>query len=71
MVTRDQFLMRLRKLARQQNKTFLVLNDAGKGSHYRIIWEGRKTTLKSGELDPGYVRLVMKQLGIVENGEKK
>ena len=65
MVTRQQFLMELRRLARREGKRLVVYEDEGKGSHYRVSYNGRKTTLKSGELTPAYIRLVKKQLGIV------
>lgn len=52
MVTRQQFLMELRRLARREGKRLVVYEDEGKGSHYRVSYNGRKTTLKSGELTP-------------------
>lgn len=61
---RDQFIRELRKIAKDQNKELEIYEDKGKGSHYRIKFNGRLTTLKSGELTPTYVRLVKKQLGI-------
>jgi hypothetical protein len=36
----------------------------GKGSHARITVDGRTTTIKSGELSPAYIALLLKQLGI-------
>ena len=63
-MTRDQFLQALRKLARARNVEFEILKGAGKGSHYKVIFGGRATTSKSGEMTPGYMRLVKKQLGI-------
>ncbi len=65
MVTRQQFLQELRKLARREGKVLIIYEAEGKGSHYRITYDGKKTTLKSGELTPTYVRLVKKQLGLL------
>jgi hypothetical protein len=61
---REQFIQHLRKLARQKNVRFEVMTIEGKGSHYRIVFGGKSTILKSGELNPGYIRLVKKQLEI-------
>lgn len=61
---RDALIRELRKLARKAGKTFEVLPDHGKGSHYRVKVGDRFTTVKSGELKPGYVALIKKQLGI-------
>lgn len=61
---REQFIRELRKLAKEQDAEFEVTEDKGKGSHYRIKFNGKRTTLKSGELTPQYVRLIKKQLGI-------
>lgn len=61
---REQLLQELRKLARDLKVEFEVVEDRGKGSHYRVKFDGRRTTIKSGELTPAYVRLIRKQLGI-------
>jgi hypothetical protein len=37
---------------------------AGKGSHVKVYVDGRATIVKSGELSPVYVGVVLKQLGI-------
>lgn len=65
-MSRDQFIAELRKLARKKGWTLEIYTNKGKGSHYRITLNGRMTTLKSGELTPGYVRLLKKQLDIDE-----
>jgi hypothetical protein len=62
---RDQFIRELRKIAKDQGKELEIYEDKGKGSHYRVRFDGKITTLKSGEYTPGYVRLVKKQLGII------
>lgn len=63
-MTREQLIQELRKLAKQRNVTLEILKGAGKGSHYKVIFGNSATTLKSGEMTPGYVRLIKKQLGI-------
>lgn len=63
-MTREQVLQELRKLARAKDVQFEIMKGAGKGSHYKVVFNGRATTLKAGEMTPGYVRLVKKQLGL-------
>lgn len=63
-MTREQFLQILRKLARESQKELKIVESRGKGSHFRISFGGRTTTIKSGEMTPSYVKLVKKQLGI-------
>lgn len=43
---------------------FEVVTERGKGSHYRVRLGDRETTIKSGELRPGYVKLIKAQLGV-------
>jgi len=61
---REQLLRELRKLANEMNVEFTVTEDKGKGSHYRVKFNGKQTTIKSGELTPLYVQIIKKQLGI-------
>ena len=61
---REALIRELRTLARKSGKHFEVAQDHGKGSHYRVFFGDRFTTIKSGELKPGYVALVKKQLGV-------
>ena len=61
---REQFLIELRKIARAMDAELEVVENRGKGSHYRIKLNGRRTTLKSGDLSPHYMKMVKKQLGI-------
>lgn len=64
MPTRDQFLKQLRQQARKDKKSMSVAKNQGKGSHYRVTYDGSTTTVKSGQLSPAYVKLLKKQLGI-------
>lgn len=61
---REQLLQELRKIAKAMNTELGIFEDKGKGSHYRVTLNGKMTTIKSGEMTPGYVRLIKKQLGI-------
>jgi len=61
---REALIRELRKLARRQGKEFRVDRGHGKGSHYRVYFGDRFTTVKSGELRPGYVALIKEQLRI-------
>ena len=61
---RDALLRELRALARTRGLVFEIVENRGKGSHYRVLFGERMTTIKSGELTPTYVRLIRKQLGI-------
>ncbi|MER8862471.1 hypothetical protein NKI19_01965 [Mesorhizobium sp. M0751] len=64
-MTRDALIRELRKYARLKDLTFEVFENNGKGSHYRIKLGEQFTTVKSGELKPGYVKLIKKQLGVI------
>lgn len=61
---REQLIRELRKIAKETGQDLEIFEDKGKGSHYRVKFNGKLTTIKSGELTPGYVRLIKKQLGI-------
>jgi len=61
---REQFLRALRKECRTHGWVLEVDKNLGKGSHYRISVNGRKTTVKSGDLSPGYIALIREQLGL-------
>lgn len=61
---REALIRELREMARKMQVSFEVFENRGKGSHYRVKLGDRFTTVKSGELTPGYVRLIRKQLGV-------
>lgn len=61
---REALIRELRKRARKDGVRFEVDEAGGKGSHYRITYGDKSTTLKSGELKPGYVSLIKAQLGV-------
>ena len=59
---RDRFLSRLRRYCRKHNLTYEVDQARGKGSHITVFVGDRRTVVKGGELTPGYVALLLKQL---------
>ncbi|MCW5697190.1 MAG: hypothetical protein KIS96_10735 [Bauldia sp.] len=61
---RERLLAALRDLARERRVAFMVNEGRGKGSHYRVTVGDRTTTIKSGDLSPRYVELILKQLGL-------
>lgn len=63
-MTRDQLLRILRKECKSRGWVLEIDKKLGKGSHYRISANGLKTTVKSGELSPGYCELIREQLGL-------
>lgn len=63
-MNRTQFIRQLRRFCRETGCSVSVDYTMGKGSHARLTVNGRTTTIKSGELSPAYVALLLKQLGI-------
>lgn len=63
---RDAFIRELRETARKRGNSFDVFTGKGKGSHYRVTFDGRISTVQSGELTPLMMRTIKKQLGIEE-----
>jgi len=61
---REALLRELRALAKERNVTFAINAVQGKGSHYRVSFGNKKSTIQSGELDPLKVRRIKKQLGV-------
>lgn len=61
---REDLIRELRKMARKADLHFAVIPGRGKGSHYRVEFGGRWTTIQSGELTPLMVRRIKEQLGV-------
>ena len=61
---RESFLRILRRETKALNLEFRVDRAAGKGSHYRVYVGSKFSTVKSGELRPGYMKLIRRQLGL-------
>jgi mRNA interferase HicA len=64
---RAQFVRRLRKYCRNQGLTVSVDAARGKGSHVTVQIGAHRTIVKDGELAPGYVQMVLRQLGLPED----
>ncbi len=64
---RDQFVRRVRKYCRKHGLIVSVDAARGKGSHVTVQIGDRRTIVKDGELAPGYVRLILRQLGLPED----
>jgi len=62
---REAFLRELRLLARKQGVEMQIFTNKGKGSHYRVRFGSKETTIQSGELNPHKVNRIKKQLGIL------
>jgi predicted RNA binding protein YcfA (HicA-like mRNA interferase family) len=62
-LNREQLIRALRKLARKQGVAFDVETAKGKGSHYRVKFAGRVTTVQH-DLNPGRIARILKQLEI-------
>ena len=61
---REQFLSHLRRYCRKTGLAMIVDQRRGKGSHLTVIIAGRKTIVPSGELKPGEIRTILRQLGL-------
>jgi mRNA interferase HicA len=62
-MNREQFIRALRKLARERGVLFEVDKKSGKGSHYRVQFDGRLSTVQD-KLNPGRIQRILKQLEI-------
>ena len=62
---REALIRELRAIATKQRQSFEVFTDRGKGSHYRVRFGDRITTIQSGELSELKVRTIKKQLGLL------
>ncbi len=63
-MNREDLIRELRKTARKADVKFQVISGRGKGSHYRVEFGEKWTTVQSGELSPSIVRRIKKQLGV-------
>jgi hypothetical protein len=64
-VQRERFIKALRDECGAFGWSLEVDKKLGKGSHYRLtVSNGRRTTLKAGDLSPLYMEIIRKQLGL-------
>ena len=59
-----EFVGRAKRFARKAGRTFEFDRSRGKGSHGVLKVGGRRTTVKHGELKPGTLRSMLRQLDI-------
>jgi len=62
-MNREQLVRALRKSARDRGVFFEVDRKSGKGSHYRVQFDERRSTIQD-KLNPGRIERILKQLGI-------
>ena len=61
----QELIRKLRRLARRRNVTFDVKTNESKGSHRRIYFGNRNTTVPwKSDLTAGAVRGILKQLNV-------
>lgn len=58
------FVRQLRRYSRKRGLDFEYDPRAGKGSHGRVYLDTRLTTVKHGEIGPGLVRKMLRDLGV-------
>ena len=63
-MTDREFLRRFRRYARQRRLAVEYLPERGKGSHAQVRLGERSTTLRHGELGPGLLRKMLRDLDI-------
>ncbi len=63
-VNGNQFIRRLRRLARRRGVEFRLDAKRGKGGHRTVYFGNRRTTVKSGEIGVGLLNAMCRQLGI-------
>lgn len=68
-MTGNEFVRRLRRLARQHDVRVSIIAHRGKGSHVTVYYGDRKTVLKDRkrELGTGLLRAMCRQLDIDRN----
>ena len=62
-MNRDQLIRAIRKLANKRNIHFELDSKKGKGSHYRVEYGAKWTTVQH-DLNPGRIQRILRQLDI-------
>jgi mRNA interferase HicA len=67
-MTGDEFERRIKKLGRKRNRPVSFDHGHGKGSHGRLYYGDRFTTLKDRkkEIGPGLLKAMLDQLGLTK-----
>lgn len=68
-MTGNEFIRRIKKLAREQGLYFSIDKKRGKGSHVTMYYGNRRTIVRNpkDELKTGTLNAMIKQLGINKN----
>ncbi len=64
LMKRERFLSLLRKALKRDGRLPVIRLEGGKGGHAKVFLDGRQTIVKSGDLSPVYIEVVLKQLGL-------
>lgn len=67
-MTDQEFLRRLRRYAKRRGETVEYLPERGKGSHAEVRLGDRRTTLRHGEIGPGLLSKMLRDLDIDKKG---
>ena len=59
-----EFMRRVRKLGRKSGRPVRVVSHRGKGGHQTLYYGDRLTVVQTGEIGPGLLRAMCRQLGI-------
>ena len=62
----NEFIKRLRKIAKAGKMNMKIIKGQGKGSHFTLYLDSKKTTIKDRkkEIGPGLLNAMLDQLGI-------
>ncbi len=63
-MTGREFVRRLRRLGRKQGVAVALVPSRGKGGHQTLYYGERFTIVQTGEIPPGTLRRMCRQLGI-------
>ena len=59
-----EFVRRARRYARKNRLDFILDTESGKGSHVKLTVSNRSTIVQHGEIPPGTLFYMLRQLGI-------
>jgi mRNA interferase HicA len=66
-VNGSEFVRKVRHLARERGVQHSWEPRRGKGSHGRLLYDKSFTTVKHGEIGPGLLAAMLKQLGLMKD----
>lgn len=62
----DEFVRRMKKLGRATGISVRLVAHRSKGSHQTLYFGDRLTIVQSGEIPPGTLHAMLKQLGLTK-----